>query len=85
VFPLFFETRCGWDFEDDVGTKWGSFREVLIQEELVNSLQLPCRHLPKPEYFDVAMHDPKEKKIPMVLSKYCKIRLNDPSSTWHAK
>jgi hypothetical protein len=58
---------------------------VLIHADLVNSLGLKKRRLPKPEAFDVALHNnPKEKKS-IILHEWCSIKVSDPASCWHAR
>jgi hypothetical protein len=58
---------------------------VLIRNDLCLSLGLQKRKLPKPEAFDVALHDDPKKKKSIVLYEYCTITLSDPDSRWHAK
>jgi hypothetical protein len=58
---------------------------VLIREDLVANLGLHHRLLPKPESFEVALQDPKDKKEYVTLKEWCKITVSDPSSSWHSK
>jgi hypothetical protein len=61
-----------------------SSHTVLIREELVNTLSLRRRLLPKPENVELVMQAGKEKVV-VELTEYVKLQLYDPNCWWISK